>query len=137
MKKCFLIFFIIYVLYVWLPPFITVLFPVSNEKIIGNYILSTCTAKDCAFYNIHFKKNNEVVTHCVDNNGSIKKQSINRWYIKNGHTIVLENNFNDFMFPRFGDIHRNMFFPWEIKIETQINGQCQFDEWNFAEKIGE
>ncbi len=135
MKKCFLIFFIIYVLSIWLPPFLTMLFPVNTKKIIGNYILSTCTTKDCAFYNIHFKKNNEVITQCINNDGKIKKQSINKWQIKNGHTIELEENFDDFMFPRFGDIHRNIFFPWEIKIETQINGQCQFDEWNFAEKL--
>ena len=78
MKKCFFIFFIIYLLSIWLPPFLTILFPVNKEEIAGNYLLSTCSAKDCAFYIIHFDKNNSVVMQCIDDNGKVKKQSINQ-----------------------------------------------------------
>ena len=72
---------------------------------------------------------------CIDNNGSIKKTNTVFWELKNGHSIVIEGDNDQFFFPYFGNIHRNLFFPWVIKIETAINGQCEIDEWNFAIKL--
>ena len=86
------------------------------------------------FYHIRFSDVN-VTIQCIDRNGKIVAQSMNRWKIKNGHTIELQDSFDDFLFPRFGDIHRKLFSPWVIKIETQINGEYEFEQWNFSKRL--
>jgi hypothetical protein len=135
MKKCFLTILTIYLAYIWLPPFITVLFPISEKQIKGNYIAKDCTIEECSFYNLHFNKNNELIMQCIDSNGTIYKTDKVTWSMKNGHSIEIEGDYDRFYFPHFGDIHRNLFFPWIFKIETAIDGQCELDEWYFATKI--
>ena len=85
-------------MYIWLPPVITVIFPVDRNDIVGNYIVDTCKNDECLFYHLHFT-DNELIMQGIDANGTIKLMSKVNWSIKNGHSIVLDGEFDKFYFP--------------------------------------
>jgi len=135
MKKCILTVLVIYIISIWFPPFLTIIFPVNEQKVEGTYIVNSCTTNQCDYYSIHFLPKNKLTMQCMDNNGTVRQTAHTAWKIEHGHKIIVDNNYSNFEFPYFGDIHRNLFFPWVIKIESAINGQCELEQWNFATKI--
>ena len=135
MKKCIIIAILIYLAYSWLPPFLTLVFPVNTKKIAGNYIVHTCQTDSCSFYLLHFSDNNKLKMQCFDENGTSKASALVKWKLKNGHSVVIESDYDRYLFPHFGAVHRNLFFPWVIKIEAAVDGQCELEQWNFATKL--
>ena len=135
MKKCIIIVILIYLTYSWTPPFLTLIFPVNTEKITGNYIVHTCQAESCSFYLLHFSDDGKLKMQCFDENGTNKASTIVKWKLKNGHSVLIKSDYDRYLFPHFGVVHRNLFFPWIIKIEVAVDGQCELEQWNFDTKL--